>query len=78
MVQSIKSFTKTLDDLNKLANSEFIRGKKLDDFAISDLKKMKFEDFRHLCKKKIEELSQRYLKTRKILLNEEVIRFEQF
>ena len=77
MVQSTKSFTRTLDDLDKLANSEFIRGKKFDDFSVDDLKKLKSEDFRHLCKKKIEEFSDQYLKTRENLPNEEVVRFEQ-
>lgn len=77
MVQSTKSFTKTLDDLDKLANSEFIRWKKFNDFYVVDLKKLKPEDFRHLCKKKVEEFSDQYLKTREKLINEEVFRFEQ-
>ena len=42
-----------------------------------DLKKLKPEDFRHLCKKKVEEFSDQYLKTREKLINEEVFRFEQ-
>ena len=29
--------TRTLHDLDQLANSEFIRGKKFDDFSVSDL-----------------------------------------
>ena len=77
MIQSAKSFTRTLSDLDKLANSEFIRARKFDDFSVAELKKLKSDDFRHLCKKKIEELSQQYLKTKENLPNEEVTRFEQ-
>ena len=77
IVQSIKTFSRTLDDLDKLANSEFMKGKKFDDFSVADLKKIKSEDYRHLCTKKIEEFSNQYLKTREKLLNEEVVRFEQ-
>lgn len=72
-----KTFTKTLQELDQLANSEFIRGKKFDDFSVSDLKKLKFNDFRHLCKKKIEEFSDRYFKKVEKLPNEKVFRFEQ-
>jgi hypothetical protein len=55
MAQSTtKVFTRTLQDLDQLANSEFIKGKKIDDFSVPDLKKLKSDDFRHLCKKKIE------------------------
>lgn len=49
---SSKQFTRTLSDLNNLANSEFIKGKRLEDFTVPDLKKMKSEDWRHLCQKK--------------------------
>ena len=77
MIQPTKSFTRTLDDFEKLANSEFIRGKNFDDFSLAELKKLKSEDFRHLCKKKIEQFSDQYLKTKKNLPNEEVVRFEQ-
>ena len=49
---STKRFTRTLQDLDQLANSEFIRGKKFDDFSVSELKKIKSDDFRHLCEKK--------------------------
>ena len=51
-----KTFTRTLQDLDQLANSEFIKGKKFDDFSVSDLKKLKSDDFRHLCKKKLKSL----------------------
>lgn len=44
---------------------------------MADLKKIKSEDFRYLCKKKIEEFSEKSLKTREKLPNEEVFRFEQ-
>ena len=74
---SNRSFTTTLEDLDNLAKSEFIRGKKFDDFSVSDLKKLKSDDFRHLCKKKIQEFSDQYLKTVEKLPNEEVCRFEQ-
>ena len=57
MIQPTKSFTRTLDHLDKLANSEFIKGKKFDDFSVAELKKLKSLDFRHLCKKKIEQFS---------------------
>lgn len=78
MAQSTtRTFSRTLQDLDQLANSEFIRGKKFDDFTVSDLKKLKSDDFRHLCKKKIEEFSDQYLKTVEKLPNEEVSRFEQ-
>lgn len=84
MVQAQKTFSRTfrseapsLDDLDKLANSEFIKGKKFDDFSVADLKQIKSEDYRHLCAKKIEEFSDRYFKTREKLPNEEVFRFEQ-
>jgi hypothetical protein len=76
MVNS-KTFQKTLSDLDKLANSEFIRRKKFDDFSVPDLKKLKSDDYRELCKKKIEELRNRHLKTVEKLPNEEVFRFEQ-
>jgi hypothetical protein len=72
-----KPFTRTLQNLEDLANSEFIRSKRFDDFTVSDLKKLKSDDFRHLCKKKIEEFSDKYLKTVEKLPNEEVFRFEQ-
>ena len=74
---STRSFTRTLHDLEQLANSDFIRQKNFDDFSVSDLKKLKSDDFRHLCKKKIEELSKQFLKTVEKLPNEEVVRFEQ-
>ena len=45
--------------------------------SVSDLKKLKSDDFRHLCKKKNEELSDQHLKTVEKLPNEEVSRFEQ-
>ena len=51
--QSTKPFLRTLNDLEKLADSEFIRRSKFDDFSIADLKKLKSDDFRHLCKKKL-------------------------
>ena len=57
MVQAQKTFSRTLDDLDKLANSEFIK---------ADFKQIKSEDYRHLCAKKIEEFSDRYFKTRDI------------
>lgn len=72
-----KIFTQTLYDLDQLANSEFVKGKKINDFSVTDLKKLKSEDWRHLCKKKIEEFSDQYLKTKEKLPNEEVVRFEQ-
>ena len=72
-----KTFIRTLHDLDQLTNSEFIRGKKFDDFSISDLKKLKSDDFRYLYRKKIEEFSEQYLKTVEKLPNEEVCRFEQ-
>ena len=51
-----KTFTRTLRDLDNLANFEFIREKKLDDFSVDELKKLKSNDFRHLCKKKLKSL----------------------
>jgi hypothetical protein len=78
MAQSTtKTFTTTLTDLDQFANSEYIRGKKFDDFRVADLKKIQSDDYRHLCKKKIKELSDQYLKTVEKLPNEEVVRFEQ-
>jgi thiaminase len=77
MVQSTKRFSRTLQDLDNLANSEFIKGKKFEDFSVADLKKMKSQDYRQLCAKKIEEFSDKYLKTREKIPNEEVVRFEQ-
>jgi len=77
MVQASKTFSRTLDDLNKLADSAYIRGKNFDDFSVADLKMLKSEDYRHLCKKKIEEFSKKFLKTQKSLPNEEVVRLEQ-
>ena len=74
---SRKSFTRTLEDLDQLANSEFIRGQKFNDFSIADLKKMKSDDYRHLCRKKIQEFSDQILKTREQLPNEEVCRYEE-
>lgn len=54
MLQSTKRvFTRTLQDLDQLANSDFIRRQKFDDFFVSNLKKLKSDDFRHFCKKKI-------------------------
>lgn len=68
---SKKTFQRTIEDLEKLADSEFVRGKTLNDFSVAYLKKLKSEDSRHLCKKKIEELSNKILKTRENLPNEE-------
>jgi hypothetical protein len=75
--QSTKPFTRTLNDLEKLADSEFIKRSKFDDFSIADLKELKSDDFRHLYKKKITEFSEQYLKTIEKLPDEEVSRFEQ-
>jgi hypothetical protein len=72
-----KAFTRTLENLNQLADSKFVRGKKIDDFSVSDLKKLKSDDLRHLCKKKVEELSKQHLKTVERLPNEDVCRLEQ-
>lgn len=72
-----QTFTRTLQDLEQLADSEFVRGKNFDDFSVAELKSLKSQDYRHLCKKKVEELSERYLKTVQKLSNEEVCRFEQ-
>ena len=49
--QKTTQFTRTLKDLEDLSNSEFIRGKKFDDIPLSDLKRLKSEDIRHLYKK---------------------------
>lgn len=76
-MSNTRTFTRTLQDLDGLANSEFIRGKRVEDFPIADLKKIQSDDLRHLCKKKIQELSDHYLKTVENLPNEEVFRFEQ-
>lgn len=46
---STKSFTRTLQDLDNLAKSDFVRGKKFDDFSVVDLKKLNSDDFRYLC-----------------------------
>lgn len=70
-------FTRTIQDLNDLANSEFVRGKKFEDFRIADLKQLKSEDFKYLYKKKVEDFVDLWLKTREKLPNEEVTRFEQ-
>lgn len=70
-------FTTTLEDLNKLADSEYIKSKKFDDFSVTDLRKLQSEDIRHLYKKKIEDLSVKYLKMKEKLPNEDVCRFEQ-
>lgn len=48
----MQTFTRRLQDLDQLANSEFFKEKKFDDFSVSDLKKLKSDDLRHLCKKK--------------------------
>lgn len=77
MTTQSNAFTRTLNDLDNLANSEFIKGKKFDDFSVADLKKIKSEDYRHLCSKKIQQLSEQYLKTREKFPDEEVVRFEQ-
>ena len=71
------SFTTTIQDLENLANSEFVKARKFDDFSVSDLKQLNSDDLRHLCKKKIEEFSEQYLKTVQKLPQEEVFRFEQ-
>ena len=34
MTQTTKTLIRTLDDLDKLANSEFIKGKKFDNFSV--------------------------------------------
>jgi thiaminase len=72
-----QSFTRTLEDLEQLANSDFVKRKQFDDFSLFELKKLKSDDFRHICKKKIEELSTQYLKTVEKLPEEEVMRFDQ-
>jgi len=77
MIETKKRFTRTLQDLDNLADSEFIKGKNWENFSVADLKKMKSKDYRQLCAKKVEEFSNRFLKTRENLVNEEVTRFEQ-
>ena len=74
---STRKFTKTLADLDNLANSEFIKSKTFDDFTTQDLKQMKSDDYRLLCKKKIEQLSDQYLKVRENLSDQEVTRYDQ-
>lgn len=76
MVQKTK-FARTLTDLDNLANSDFVRGKKLDDFSIAELKNLKSADLRVLYQKKINEFSKQLLKVRENLPDEEVTRFEQ-
>lgn len=49
-------FTRTLQDLDQRANFILIRGKKHNDFSMSNLKKLKSDGFGHLCKKKLENL----------------------
>jgi len=51
-----KTFTRTLQDLEQLADSKFIREKKFDDLSVFDLKKLNSDDYRHLCKKKLQSL----------------------
>ena len=75
--QSRSSFTRTIHDLENLVDSEYIRSKKFSDFRPADLMKISSEDYRHLCKKKIHEISEQFLKTVEKLPNEEVTRFEQ-
>ena len=77
MAQRTNTFTRTLQDLDQLANSEYVRGKKFDDFSIQDLKNLKSDDYRELCRKKIKEFSNQYLKSVERLPNEEVCRYEQ-
>ena len=74
---STKTFTKILNDLDQLTNSEFVWEKKFDDFSVADLKKLKSDDFRHLCKKRIKELIDQYLKTREKLPNKDINQFSQ-
>ena len=40
MSNSNTRFTRTLEDLNNLVDSEIIKNKKFDDFLVADLKKM--------------------------------------
>ena len=49
--QSSKSYVRTLQDLNDLASSDYIKSKKFDDFSIRELEQMKSDDLRHLYKK---------------------------
>ena len=77
MIKPEKKFHKTLPDLDDLVNSEFIRGRNFEDFSVADLKKMKSKDYRKLCIKKINDLSEQILKTRQDSPYEKVVRFEQ-
>ena len=72
-----KSYTQTLDNLNKLVDSEAIKKKSFQHFSISELKRMKSSDYRYLCKKKIEEFSNIHIQKIEKLPNEDVFRLEQ-
>lgn len=70
-------FTRTLQDLNNLKDSDYIKSKKFSDFTINDLKKISSDDLRHLYQKKINEYFKRCVKTTEQLPGEEVIQLEQ-
>ena len=76
--QAVKTgFARTMQDLKNLANSDYIRKKRFDDFSLRELRNMKSADLKFLYRKKIREFSDRYLKTVEKFPNEEVFRFEQ-
>lgn len=70
-------FTRTLKDLDDLLDSEIIKSKKFEDFPVTDLKKLSSDDLRSLYKNKINEFHDFYLKTKEILPDETVTRFEE-
>ena len=72
-----KAFERTLSDLDRLVDSEFIKQKKWEDFSTTDLKRMDSSDYRHLCSKKIKEFSEKHLKTTEKIANGDFVKFEQ-
>lgn len=69
--------TKTLQDLKNIRNSDWVRSQNIENFSLKDLKSLQSEDLQYLYKKKIDELSEVFLKTRENISNEKFCRYEQ-
>ena len=76
-MQKRNNLPRTLSDLEKLGDSDFIKSQVFEDFSFADLKKLSSDDLRGLYQKKIKSLMDQFLKTKEKLPNEEVTRFEQ-
>lgn len=71
------TFTRKLKQINDFVDYETIKQKRFGDFTVPDLKKIGSDDFYHLDEKKIEEFFNVCLKTKEMLSEEGITRFEE-